>query len=758
MFYFNKIIPTIFTWGIMFTFFAAELITENGELVLKNQKVAFTFDRTNLTLKQIRDLQRKADFITAPGSSLFTVALWNPSDPGPAILNHPKFSTNFDMAMAIDGSSAQKRTYSVAKDAAGRTVLSLHYLDNTFAGFSGVMNVTVTIALGDKDGVAEWRIRTDNRTKYQLYEIRFPRIGGIASALSGSDKTDHLLLPVDSGEKLMHPRVNAGLKYFYPNCMSMQMTGYCDGQGGILYYAAHDPGFYRKEYVAERAKDNKSFLTEFRYAADCPGLEKWEIPYPTMIGVIDGDWYDLAKYYRKNFANKTWKTFAERDDIAPWFRDLGVWVHGGAAHWENRIVSTPEKMEEFVARMLKIREILDEDIALHWYVWHKHVTFDQYYPDYLPARADFPAAVTRLEAAGIHCMPYVNSHYFDRNLPEWGDGIRVRESVVTDIVPDRFDLKVYNMVTMCHATEFWRTRLTDIERGILGLYPVSALYLDELSSIPELCYATNHEHKSHGGNFYAGGQHKIIDIIRKAKEWGERKPVITGEGLTETHINYIDGSISAHCDMNPHADPMFQAVHSDRIAVIGQRMNMDDVKDMDRFMAKIAFSLVRGKQLGWFETFMVFDSYDLTSPEARPAMEKLKECTALRRAGQEFLFYGELLRPPALNVPSSKIIWSREAAFIPEPNLPVVEIPEVFAQCFRSPQGNFGIILANRTNREISVNIPWNSKDWPFLSSQMLTRMDFCKGKWSTATRITPGKVFKVTLPPYTPMLVKFSR
>lgn len=758
MSFFSKIILFAVAYGMTITIFAAEVVVGNSELVLKNRKVAVTFDKNKLTLKQIRDLQRKADFITSPGSKLFTVAFWDPADPGPAILNHPKFSTNFDMAMAINGDNAKKRIYSIAKDENGRTVLSLHYLGNVLTGLPGDVDVTVTIALGDEDGVAEWRIRIDNKTERQLYEVRFPQIGGIASTLSGSNETDHLLLPVDSGEKLMHPRVNAGLKYFYPNCMSMQMTGYCDGKGGILYYAAHDPDFYRKEYVAERAEDKKSFSTEFRYAADSPGLGKWEIPYPTMIGVIDGDWYDLAKYYRKNFADKTWKTFAERDDIAPWFRDLGVWVHGGAAHWEKRIVSTPEEMEKFVTRMLKIREILGEDIALHWYVWHKHVTFDQYYPDYLPARADFPAAVAKLEAAGIHCMPYVNSHYFDRNLPEWGDGIRVRESVVTDIVPDRFDLKIYNMVTMCHATEFWRTRLTDIERGILALYPVSALYLDELSAVPELCYATNHEHKGHGGNFYADGQHKIIDTIRKAKEWGKRKPVITGEGLTETHINYIDGSISAHCDMNPLADPMFQAVHSDRLAVIGQRMNMDDVKNMDRFMAKIAFSLVRGKQLGWFETFMVFDSYDLTSPEAAPAMEKLKECTALRRAGQEFLFYGELLRPPVLDVPSSKIIWSREAPFIPEPNLPVVEIPEVFAQCFRSPQGNFGIVLANRVGREIRVTVPWNSKDWPFQSKQMLKRTDFCKGTWSAETRMIPEKGIEVTLPPYTPMLIKFSR
>ena len=111
MSFFSKIILFAVAYGMTITIFAAEVVVGNSELVLKNRKVAVTFDKNKLTLKQIRDLQRKADFITSPGSKLFTVAFWDPADPGPAILNHPKFSTNFDMAMAINGDKGMELIY-----------------------------------------------------------------------------------------------------------------------------------------------------------------------------------------------------------------------------------------------------------------------------------------------------------------------------------------------------------------------------------------------------------------------------------------------------------------------------------------------------------------------------------------------------------------------------------------------------------------------------------------------------------------------
>ena len=146
---------------------AAEVAEKENELILQNDKVAISFNKKDFTLRQIRDRERKADFIQAPNGKLFTIALWDPKNPDRKIMNHPRFSTDFESSMAIDGSSAKEYRHTVSEDKKGRTVLRLNYLGNTFKGLRGTVDVTVTVALGDEDGVAEWRISMDNRTKHQ---------------------------------------------------------------------------------------------------------------------------------------------------------------------------------------------------------------------------------------------------------------------------------------------------------------------------------------------------------------------------------------------------------------------------------------------------------------------------------------------------------------------------------------------------------------------------------------------------------------
>lgn len=741
--------------------YAAEVIRDNGELILRNKKVAISFQEKDLTLMQIRDLERKVDYLQNCDGRYFVIALWDKKNPGSEMMNHPRFSLAFAPGMSINGSTAEKFQHMVSKDKRGRTVLTLKYLNNKFSNFAGTVDVVATITLGDEDGMAEWRLSIENRTGKDILDVQFPRITGIASSAPGSKVTDSLIGPADSSHTVQYPRVNVSWKYFYPNCMSTQLVMYCDGKGGTLYYAAHDQNAYRKEYVARHADDKKSFMLCINAAGGEKNTVKWQSPYPTVIGVLSGDWYDGAKYYRRNFADRVWKKFSERNDVAPWFSNNSIWLMGGAVHQNPNepMRSSTSEMDQFVDRMLRLRNILGEEFGLHWYVWHKHITFDQFYPDYLPARPDFSDAVTKLEAAGIHCMPYVNSHYFDRNLPEWHDGLLVQESIIKDIVPGRFDLKIYNMATMCHGTKFWRNRLVEIERGILGLYPVSALYLDEISSVPELCYADNHDHPAHGGNFYAKGQQEILRRIREAREWGKRKPVITGEGMSETHINLLDGSISGHTDMSPHSLPVFQTIHSDRLSAIGLRINLEDMKDMNRFMAKMGFTLVRGKQLGWFETKMVSETYDLTLPELRPTVEKLKECSAVRRAGQEFLFFGEMLRPPTFQTGAAEIIWSDHIPYRKEEKIRLEQnVPFVYGCTYRSPAGNIGIVLANRTANEQKISIPWNEKDWYFKIGDSVRYSEFSRGRWINQKKTTIKEQFELTLPPYTPVLLKFSR
>ena len=93
---------------------AAEVAEKENELILQNDKVAISFNKKDLTLRQIRDRERNADFIQKTNGRLFTIALWDPKNPDKKIMNHPRFSTDFESSMAIDGSSAKEYRHTVS--------------------------------------------------------------------------------------------------------------------------------------------------------------------------------------------------------------------------------------------------------------------------------------------------------------------------------------------------------------------------------------------------------------------------------------------------------------------------------------------------------------------------------------------------------------------------------------------------------------------------------------------------------------------
>jgi hypothetical protein len=113
------------------------------------------------------------------------------------------------------------------------------------------------------------------------------------------------------------------------------------------------------------------------------------------------------------------------------------------------------------------------------------------------------------------------------------------------------------------------------------------------------------------------------------------------------------------------------------------------------------------------------------------ALQVLKSASALRRAKNEFLVYGRMLRPS--NVQNIKTIhWNYEGK---ENN-----IPAVFHTTWQAPDGKTGIVLGNWTteDQEVIVNDPrFGNKVLLTISSD---------GVKSDKSSIEDGK-FKVVLP-----------
>ncbi|WP_196299675.1 DUF6259 domain-containing protein, partial [Streptococcus pneumoniae] len=72
-----------------------------------------------------------------------------------------------------------------------------------------------------------------------------------------------------------------------------------------------------------------------------------------------------------------------------------------------QVLRVPEKSaDEWARSMEEVSALLGVTVGVHFYDWHE-VPFDTSYPDYFPARADFPRLVQRMRSAGIRTMPYI---------------------------------------------------------------------------------------------------------------------------------------------------------------------------------------------------------------------------------------------------------------------------------------------------------------------------------------------------------------
>lgn len=725
---------------------AVEIEDAHGAIIIRNTCARLELNRSDFALKQIRDLVRGADYVAEPGGSLFLIALWDPKHPGNELKVPNWFSTRLDTV--LDAKKATSFKYS-QKIKNGKAVLTLKYLGIPAGLETGRVDVTVTIGLADGSGLFEWGISMANASGLQLYEVYFPVLEGLASSVPGSEKTDYVAVPRYSGVKRMAPRSTniAGQgEQDYPNPgMSVQLLSYCDGQGGTLYFACHDPAAYRKTFSCQPCPSKRAFRWYVNHYADQPGLGKWTLPYPVFCGPMQGDWYDAAKLYKTRFADHAWKPLSQRTDIAPWFRDLSVWFQG--SDWDAN-----SKLEGFSDRLVKLRAALGEDYGFHWYLWQKYIQHDYRYPDYFPARPGFTEAVAKAERAGVHVMPYTNMHLFDPNLPMWKEG-QAEASVTRDISGAvSHGGGCGEMVPMCLGTAYWQNKVVDIERQLLRDYQVDALYLDELYSFPTFCYATNHGHPGHGGTYCAAGSREILTRLRALKEWGGKPPVITGENLGEAYIDGCDGLINGHSDMKPDTLPIFQAVHSNHTTEIGVFLNQSEIYDMDIFMARVGFNLVRGRQLGWFN----FDQFDITKPEFSKQLGKLRAFCQARRAAQEFLFFGELLRTPDLSaLPTAVRRWEIWADYSEKINY---TLPVVLAECYRAPNGDIGLVLVNHTAQEQSISIPWNFKDWGFKLGESVVRQDCRDAKWTAGTPSKLGQSVAVSVPAYSPLIIRISR
>ncbi len=709
-----------------------EAVVEGNELILRNQHVQLSINKANFTLQQITERVAKTSYVKEPGGDLLRIKMGN--DP--------------QVVSELSGKSFSRYSYKkiISTKAPG---WELHFHDAPVQG-GGTLSAVVTVTLDPTTSLFTWGLSIENKSSTALMETQFPYLSGLASDRAGSEKTDYLAVPAYSGVKYVSPRTHGiagpGYTEVPSSGMSVQLLSYCDGQGGTLYFAAHDPKYYHKAFTCWSSPSKDSFfMSVTHYAEKSAKNTTWTLPYPVVCGPIQGDWYDAAKRYRAWTSTlPQMKSLAVRKDIPSWFKNLSVWIIG--ATWSD----SEAKFDEFADDLVDLRQKLGEPIGIHWYIWQKYNQHDYRYPDYLPARPGFKEAVQKVQKAGVYVMPYINIQLCDTTLPIWTEE---KASESARLNPAGKPYMEYGaggaaspMAPMCVCNDYWQKKMLGIAKQVVTDYNVDAIYWDQVNFYPAICYATNHKHLWQGGTYDHDGVANILDQTLKMK----KDMVTTGEGLQEVYIGKCTGQLNAHADMKPDSLPIFQSVHAGRTTEIGVYVHSGNDTNIDTFNSKLAFNLVRGRQLGWFNT----DYFHLNRPEMAQQLGLVKSYSAARKANLGFLCSGEMLRTPDLSMlPKIKRRW----VIWPGPDTIDYDLPVVLAECYRSAKCEIGIVLANHTDTDQTISIPWNQKDWGIKTGADVTRTDWVNGIWSAAVTSKLTSRLSITVPARSPAVIKIA-
>ena len=712
----------------------------DNTICIKNAHVELYIDSASLALVDIYDLVNNISYVTEPGNTLFSFTFQNPAID----------LAESDRTVSINGTQAKDKSFSLSDTPQGK-LLSLHY-DNCPTDLVGhTLNITVEVELQDGSSLLKWALKVDGDTAftslanegsstYTLDKVVFPILSGLGSDLPESNQKDYVVKGVGSGIPTALPRENFVCGQDFPGS-GLQLLSYCDGLNvGGLYFAAEDAKGFRKTLVCTPMKSKKAFVWYVIHYGDGRFTnEHWELPYQVACGPISGDWYDAAKVYRQwIMAARDIKPLYKRG-LPEWLVELAIWYQG-----QDR--NLPElEMRPLVEKLIRVRERLGVPIGFHWYLWHNDRRQDHRYPDYFPPQPGFKAALNELSEHGIYPMPYINVEIFDMLADSWKtDNAKLwasrdahgRLNHVTD-----WEHNDYKNVNMCISTEYWQDRIFDCVERLCRDYSAPAVYLDELP-VTIACFANNHPHRQHGGDYITNGTRKLLSRIKHAYP----QVVLCGELLEEVYIDQIDLQLN-WADVSPERLPMFQAALGDCTLEMGL-----DIYDIDlpieSFAAKCGFMFVRGRQMWICEDVM-----DLSGDNHAEQVKLLKRIALARRDAKNFLALGEFLREPVIadNV-KREVAWG--SFLLQEQNTQLV--PAIWSACYRAPDETVGIALFNATQREQEVEVEVNFKDWHLAKGRAKVVREHSNGKWINRSE-TLGTTIRTTISPYSPSVIEIS-
>ena len=588
----------------------------------------------------------------------------------------------------------------------------------------GDFRVEAKVALAKKEVFSYWDISVEGINDMGIKEVAFPRIEGLRDL-----ENEKLVVPTWMGSLMSEPREmlskgSGKMEWIYPGALSSQVVAIYNADKCGFYASCNDSLNYRKNFSLTLDTLNTITYEMTNFPSFDTTTETYSLTYQAVIGSFKGDWIDVAGKYKEWAVQQRWaKESRFINGLTPaWLENTALWV------WNRG------KSENVIVPAMELKQSLALPVSILWHWWHK-CSYDDNFPEYLPPREGkdaFVEAVQSARDAGVNVIVYMNAIQWGDVTEEWKSG-KVMPYTVKDINQNEIS-HVYNvfsgnaLVNMCIGTSFWRDHYSSLCDSVVNTYQTSGVYMDQ-TCLSRMCYDKNHGHVPGGGNYWVENSAKMICQIR-SKDFGDKKPIFTGEGSSENWLPHLDAFLTLEASRERYAGvdnietiPFFQAVFHQYGITYGSYSSLvsppyDELwpiefapKDAEQPLDEIfdkQFLMEQAKSFVWGVQPTIANYHTFLESEKIEEIDYLMEIVKTRYNALDYLLYGEFCRNPDLYIPRENIDISRLSIYAGRTGKTVTSfeknVPSLYVGTWKAKNGNIAIALASISDAPITVS------------------------------------------------------
>ncbi|MBQ7256878.1 MAG: hypothetical protein IJS60_04220 [Abditibacteriota bacterium] len=445
------------------------------------------------------------------------------------------------------------------------------------------------IVTGEKSGLETlWHIKIISKTEeYGIWQINFPNIvfrfrtgdTWFSGLFGGNIETVNDPNTRPGGHGLVKlPWVP------YPvGDMPMQfMTDTQNGSG--IYICPEDIDGWHKHFKFPSLNDKEiDYSLEVYPNNQGVGGLSYSQAFKFNICAFDGDYYDAIKKYR---------AWGIKNGAAPFKRGL-IKDRKDFPEWVKKNVFWGNDYQTSVAGNVPS--------AFHLYVWW-HLPHDVGYPEMLPAKEDFINEMLN-NNPNHNFVFYTNCHLIDtKNSPlyqKYGDKVVNLEE---NLEAKKFHWgQEYTINSAaCPSLDVVKDISVNLNKHLISKYSADGVYLDEITMIePEPCFNEEHGHSLGTGNRWVKEYSNLMErIMKECGEVSDKPIIIFSEGTAEPY------PCDMELDLQPNPDkPYGKSLYTSGYRIYwGMQYNAYDFEpSQNPGIAKLAWTLIGGWQLGWYE-------------------------------------------------------------------------------------------------------------------------------------------------------------